>query len=703
MPFTLQYDFAVVGLGAVDRALAGIERRMAVHNARITRATGGAGAAAAAKSPARVAAASSAVADRTAARAAAAEARHAEKLFRYKTQLQNRYFAQEQRQREKAERNAIAHAKREAAARKRFSHATVGKLGRSAAGVVSGVGSMAGAALGIGGGFALAGAVQSQMSEQAKASALANQAGKPEMKRQILRESQQVQGFTGSEVMAGMSEFVSKTGDLDTARQIMGNLGQLSLATGADLSDLGATAGQAFNVLKDQISDPVERVKELNSLMGVLAQQGAMGAVEISDLARDFGKLGAATRGFEGTAPDLLRTMGAFAQVAVARGGAEGSADASTAASRLVNDIVVNRKKFKRFGVDIKSKDDPTKLRDPMEIIADVLDKTKGDVTKTAGMFGAESRKIFAGLSPVYAEAEKKEKGSGRAAIMAEIEKYTGATMSEADLKERAKSRLDDPDLKFKEALKAFNVAIGERLLPKLTELIPKFEQLIPLIGKIVDGGIKLAGWFAENPFRGIGAVVLGKVTADLAMAKIGEGVSRALLALIGGAPVPGGVGGIGGAGGAGVVAAGVAGKGGKGVAGKLVRGAGMLGVAGAVVAGADIVSSVAQGYTKASGGKGYQMNPFADNEGEYSFGSVAKGVLESPVSPTGIPKMIYDAATGDAENNTVVRQALGGIDLLTTGFKDLFGTVKQANEELAKVKGSGVNRTDKPASPVKN
>jgi hypothetical protein len=405
---------------------------------------------------------------------------------------------------------------------------------RSVGGATGNVVRIGAGAMGLAGGFAAAEALREQSAIQREASMLANQAGNPGLKGALAREATSVRGLSGTETLKGMGEFVTKTGDLDTARQIKGSMGDLSLATGAEFGDLMATAGQAFNVLKDQISDPVERLSELNTLMGVLAQQGAMGAVEIKDLAQDFGKLGAATRGFQGSAPDLLRTMGAFAQVAVARGGAESSADASTAASRLVGDIVTHKKKFAALGVGIQSKTDPTKLADPMQIIADTLEKTKGDVMKTSGLFGLESGKIFKGFAATFSEAEKKKKGSGREAVMGEFNKFAGAKLSQSDVTARAASRMDDPDLQFKEAAKVFNTAVGRELAPVAVQLAHQFAELVPLAATMARVVAKFIGFLVENPMAGVGLLVGAALVKDITSAGVGEMVKKALGALSG-------------------------------------------------------------------------------------------------------------------------------------------------------------------------
>jgi hypothetical protein len=555
----LKYEIGVTGERSVAAALGNIERRISQHNSRVSRMTGSARVArpgSAAGEARREAAALQRENDRqlragVAAQAKATKAKerdasmaHRAELKRINEQKRARDSLDRQRSRalysahQRDTRGTERQAMRAVRERERFAKGTFGTAGRSLAGTVGTIGALGGTALGIAGGFAAAGAIRTQMDERASASRLANQAGDPTLKGTLLTEAQNVKGFTGGEALAGMEEFVTKTGDLGTARQIIGDLGSLALATGSDLGDLGATAGSAFNVLKDQIDDPIERVKQLNALMRTLAQQGSLGAVEIRDLAQDFGKLGAATRAFEGGAPELLRSMGAFAQIAVEKGGADGSADASTAAARLAADMVEPAKK-KRFEAllggkgSLKSKTDPTKLRDPLSIMLDVLDKTGGDIDKTAGLFGLESGKIFKGLSATYGEAEKRKKGSGRQAVTDHFNRFAGAKLSEKDVKNREASRLADPDLKIKEGMKQFNAKIGETLIPAVLRLSDTFGRLLPYAERAAVVFAGLVETFMDNPLAGIGAIIAAKLVADIASAGVGGSVKGAITSAV--------------------------------------------------------------------------------------------------------------------------------------------------------------------------
>ncbi|MDX2054061.1 MAG: hypothetical protein SFV15_16800 [Polyangiaceae bacterium] len=538
---TLEWDFRVTNAAVVERALAGIERRVVVHNQRVAKTLGQG-----ARTPSAGAASTSAAAgvDKLALARIRAEGKVAAIVARAQATRERMELQTIQR----TERQAISSAKRIAAAQEReakraakaaqASQVRTGRaIGRSVTNSIGGVGRLAGAALGIGGGFAVAGAIENQMSEEARASKLANQAQVPGEKKQILADARGVRGFTGSQALEGMSAFVTKTGDLKTARELIGSLGDLALATDTDLGDLGATAGQVFNVLKGQIKDPAERMKQLKDIMGTLAQQGSMGAVEMNNLATIFGKLGSATSRFEGGAPALMKQMGALAQLAVAGGGASSPEEAATAVARLSTDIVTNRKKFAALpggGVTVQSATDPSKLRDASAIMIDVLEKTKGDITQVSGLFGGESIKVFEGLAKLYKDAEGVKKGTGIDALKAGLGELTGASTSAESIKARTDSRMGDADMQFQEAMKKFNIEVGTHLLPAIQKMIPKFVELIPVVTKLSEGAANLAEYLLQNPLRGVMLAMTASVAKDVAAASLGKVLSESLSTQLG-------------------------------------------------------------------------------------------------------------------------------------------------------------------------
>lgn len=458
-------------------------------------------------------------------------ARAAEQLDRQRAQG----LMQQIREQERAQ--ARAHAQREHTLR-----SIGGGAARSISGGIGTVARIGGAALGALGGFSAAEALHERMEVTRKASILANQSEDPGSKAAIVKEAGNVRGFTGEESLDFLTNFHEKSGDLGAARGSMQDMAKLALATGTDLGALGSAAGSAFTVIRDQIKDPVARLETLRDVMTTVAQQGSMGAIEMRNLVDGMGELGGATRAFEGGPARLLKSVGGLAQMALQRGGAGSPEEAVTAVARFATDIPEHAKHFAGQGINIWADKGHTQLRAPEQILGDMLVKTGGSLDKMGALFGVRSEKVARGLSPLYGIAERdnaalpasQRKGAGvagRAAVIAEFEKFAGATRSQEELSHQAASRLEDPDLQIKEATKAFNQAIGSELLPVLTQAIPKFVEAIPAITSFTTGVAKAGEYLLENPFKGIGLIIAGSVTKDIAAAGLGSVLEHLLVA----------------------------------------------------------------------------------------------------------------------------------------------------------------------------
>jgi hypothetical protein len=449
------------------------------------------------------------------------------------------------------------------------------RIGHGAArSVMGGVGTVArigGAALGLIGGFSAAGAIEDQFAIRRKASVLANQSEAPETKGAIAKEAMGVKGFTGEESLDFLTNFHEKSGDLGAARGALQDMAQLALATGTNFDELGSAAGSAFTVVRDQVKDPQERLRVLKEVMTAVAQQGSMGAIEMRNLVDGMSELGGATRSFVGGPARILKSMGGLAQMALQRGGAGSPEEAVTAVARFATDIPEHGKEFAKQGIGIYADKGHTQLRAPEQILADMLQKTGGDLGKMGELFGVRSQKVARGLSPLYGQAERenaalpaaqrRKKGeAGKEAVLAEFERFAGATRSEEELKAQAASRLADPDLQVKETMKQFNAAVGTELIPVLTRAIPKFAEAIPAIGRFTSSVAGLAEWLMDNPIKGVGAIIAASVAKDVAGAGLGSLISKLLVAAFAGEAASGaaaaGAGGL--ATGAGGAAAGV-------------------------------------------------------------------------------------------------------------------------------------------------
>jgi|GEM_PF-4120693 len=439
--------------------------------------------------------------------------------------LQNRHFQQAERERKRSESSASRNRQRAAASfmggAARVSQGTIGLLG-------TGLKVAAGTA-GITGAIAFGNAAQTQMSEQAMASRLANQGGNPQLKGRLLSEAQNVEGFTGSEVLSGLGAFTDVTGDLDTARKTMGDMAKLALATGSSLDDVAAAAGNFSNNLRE-IEDPGQRAKKIMEAMRALAGQGMAGAVELKDLASGGAVVGAAAGQYTGDPTENIKKAGVLAQAARQEGGASSADEALTSLSRFNDQVIANADKLEGMGVKavVRGKGGEIQsIADPRTIIADVLQKTKGDLGVINDLFDVRGSRVVRGFSKSY------QRG-GRQGVLNQFDELMGTELDQKNIDTNVKSRLSDSDMQFQEATKKFNAAIGEKLIPELTKLIPKFQEMIPAMAELTTRVMGAAHWLAENPFAGASAIVGGFIAKELATAGIGAAMSSATNALLG-------------------------------------------------------------------------------------------------------------------------------------------------------------------------
>lgn len=590
----LEYDFAIVGLDKIERAMASVESRFARHNSRMARAAGvGSPGAARAANPRAAIAATERETLTAERRIQAARERAEAHVFR----VRMRYFQQQQRAEESAarklarekERQSAAQARasaasvrREMAERERFRQRTVGTLGSSVRGTVGGLGQVATGALAIGGGVAVAGAVSdqlnlgrryNQLSIQSRAPGQSNPIGKREIQSRV--EAVAVEhGLKREEVAGAVEVSVAKTGNLDEALRNLDQFATLAQAFNADTGDIAAAAavlGEKFNLTGQELADT----------LATLGSQGRNAAFELKDMAALVEQLSAAGQRFDFTGSEGVKTLGGFTQIAYKQtGSAEKAATAVEATLRQLIGKSGDIQSGKAFGkkVNVFEGGDPTKnARDFREVIADVISASGGDKTKLQKVFGDEGNRAITGLTKAYSDANNAAGGgkagdaAGRAAIEAIFKENIDAAGTYADAQKDAAEAMDDDAVRMTRATEQIAIALGQ-LSPIVVRLAETLASNEKEIGRAVDGVAKVADFLISNPMKGIGAIIAAKVIADLAAAAIGEKVAVALQALLrggGGAPVPGG----------GSVPVPVGGPGGKS---KIAKAAGALGAVGA-------------------------------------------------------------------------------------------------------------------------
>lgn len=501
---------------------------------------------------------SSEMAGREAAKAATAEIREAEKTTRAIEREEERKMRIRIRSSEMAGRAAAREAAEEIRAAEGASRAR-GRLGGKVGGIVSGsvggllggAATLLGATMGIGGGMMLASAGRAQLSAGRTAALLVN-AGTtggvvPGTMNDALNaaSAESIRTGLGKESLLGAALKYSqsaKGGDFAGALANMGMFADLAKVSGADINDVAESAGILQSQNKE-LQGPSGAKKMRQMMLTVLAGTHE-GSMSFADVAKQIGTMGATRSSFaqDETKSQLsLIGMGQIARV----GGDVG--EAGTFVKDLALEASVANKKWReKHGRDLITMNAHGQMQSPEQMVADVLRGTKGNVATINDLFGKRGAGLFRELSADYMAGEKTGgvEGGVKGALAA-IGKVSGAAMTEQQFSAQVKTIDETPGEKFRLALNKITDTIEDKLEPRMEDFASNtLPKLIPKFEAIIDEAAKLADWFVDNPFKGVGAVVLAAITKDLASAGIGaavKGIISAMLQTAGGGGVAGG------------------------------------------------------------------------------------------------------------------------------------------------------------------
>lgn len=556
----LKYDISIIGAEKVNAALGTIEKRFAEHNRKMNAAlgpslrSGGLGGASSTRAQAQSdraqeRATAKALADSD--RAAKAAVRATEKAEREKTRIIEREAKErariETREAKKSQQESDRHERAVTRSRAEWQQRTMG-MARGAAGTVASIGRAGLALTGLSGGALAANAVHAIAKESGAATGLAVQlAGRGATAAEIRRDAAGIRksaggvyGMATADVLTAQSGFAARTGDKQAMLAMTEELAALSQASGANANDVFLAAGSAFSGLRGKGLKGPELQKQTLEFMRTMTGQGNVGAIELRDIAANAPEIVAAASAFGGDASKNMAMMGAIAQTSMELGGAGSAAEASTAVARFSTDVMspTAKAKMRKYGVgDVWTDASQTELKGPDAILENVISSTRGNQAKLNDIFGERSAKAVRGFSTAYNVAYKDTNGTkeekdaaGREAIRSQMGKYMGVSLSEDDVKERAKATREGLDATIAENFKKLNEVIGVQLLPKVLELVPKIGEMAPKIGDAVAAFTSVVEFFAKNPFAGLSLVVGGAIAKEMIAAKVGATIEKFLL-----------------------------------------------------------------------------------------------------------------------------------------------------------------------------
>jgi hypothetical protein len=308
----------------------------------------------------------------------------------------------------------------------------------------------------------------------------------PNGKRQdagdIIAQARQVGNDTATDpvkALEALQKFVAKTGDLQTGRDILGDMAKMARATGAELDDMVDAAADVSAAL-----GPGAGGEAIKNVMKAIAAQGKEGAVEIKDLARQMAKLGAAAGTFTGDKSMVMAQMGAITQMSRAHGGSASATQAATSTVSFANTFSKGKRldAFKNFGVDIYGADSKVDLRKTLlSSIKAASSSEHGGMKNFDRNMGQMFMDVRARSSTRGYEQIFKEAGGGAAGLKAvadAFDKSTAAVMRNAEIEESFARSMKTTEAK----VQVFNNHMAETAGQLKNVLQPAFEALGPQV-----------------------------------------------------------------------------------------------------------------------------------------------------------------------------------------------------------------------------
>jgi len=548
------------------------------------------------------------------------------RLERYREAVRRNTLHREEVERSRTwaaeERHAQRQALRIAQQRAEFAKATIGNSANRVAGTLRAVGTTGAAMLGIGGaGMAYSAVTGASRLEEASRRLVVSGTGpgetqkyQPEaLMRQFVQTGIQT-GVNPEDVAAGVQQFVTKVGDLDTAVKNMRVFATTAQATGASVADIASAAADLSEKLD------IKSAQDMGKALATLSVQGKKGAFELRDMAQYLPEMAAAASKFGVKGIPGITALGGIAQIARRATGT--GAEAATSVEAMFRQLTAKSpamqsgqafsgRKVQIFAATKEHPEgDPTKgMRDFREIVADVITASRGNLVQLQEVFDIRGIRAVNPLITVFRDAAEKagggEKGAkaGRAAVMEEISRASDVGASFGDIEKDASKTMKSFSVQMEIFQTRVKAAVASQVFPILADLAPKLGELVPYIAQATKAFVDLVKWISDHPKASIAMLIGGQIAADFTRARLGSLVSnlierafqgKRVAAVAGVTGVAGGAGGIGGPGSVGGVggAGGAGGPGGPGFLGRPAAGA----IGGAALTGLAAGISIATG-----------------------------------------------------------------------------------------------------------
>lgn len=572
MAATIKINFAIGGIESVGRVAKSITQAMTAEARAQTRVAQQAAqeqariAKSAAQDQVRLARAGAKEklnAQRGAAREAAAFDREMNRAsaanFRQRVRLQDQ-------ERRKTDRAAAVEQRQQERASSQARGRVLGYVGAAGKGALEGVRVVAGGAMriagGIMGGMGIDGSVQHAVSTKMEREKIATDISNSGLMesgtrnrtkvdpKDIMAQAAKVGAATATDptkVLEGLSAFVGKTGELDTGLATMEMMAKVAKATGSNFDDVANAAGAISN----KLGDVPDKGAAIQKVLLAMAGQGKVGAVEIKDLASQMEKLTSQATKFKPNA-QMRKMMGSDAGANIATLGVLAqsarrtekgtAAQATQSAMAFVRDLS-SQTSIKRLGGKQFTDASHTQLKDPQEIIKDIISETKGDVGKLSYLMpNQNSRAVPNSFMDPYKKAydstrgtEKEKDTAGRAAIDAAFNELKNATMSDVTMQKQLAAALDTTASKaelFQQKLDTVIGGMADKVMPALIKMAPLAEKAATALGAVAE----FAG---KNPEAAAGLTIGAYVLKAMASQAVSNMMVTAANVVVAGKGMP--------------------------------------------------------------------------------------------------------------------------------------------------------------------
>lgn len=574
---TLEYDFKVVGLDAVSKAFASLERRAKTHNDKMARmfadangapgappgrrgrggpvAGGAGGTTPRGRDPIEQQRRDNAKLrnqqQRDDARALNDETKRHNNWLRQRAKWHEDEIKQEKRKEDaktKETRKAAKERERilqaQSAQRQQVRRAVIGGV----AGAVTSLGQKAVAGATVGAGSYIAAGLNAGRNAYRESTALAaqskqagNTASLKDINKDILESSgktAQAYGVSRADVIRQMSAFHGVAGNLDVAKRLSGYMTTFAESANANPEDVGKLAGRVFDTATKKGMSTADAEEATKKIMGTFMAHAAKGTIEMSDYAAVAPEiLAAASR--TGSSEMFTKTAGLASFIAQQSpgGGAVSAPEAATATARLVDALTLNAPEIKKLtGVETKFVDPKTgikKLKGFEETLPALFAATNADpeLLKKMGI-DVRANRAFQGLTDIYAAGKQRlgpgtDREKGAQALREAMDKSFSEGTTEAQIKEMAEFRKEeDPYAKLEAAL----TKLADNAIPPLTEAMKSFttwldqhKEGINKTGEFLGETAKFVG---ENPVTSAGIVGGAALTFSAISAYVGAKVA---------------------------------------------------------------------------------------------------------------------------------------------------------------------------------